>query len=225
VAKLRLLTAILRWVVVVLVLRVLVSILSNYPDYFPPNFDSTFLLGRERTFPGVYEVAFNVHLVASPVVLVLGLVLLSETVRRRFGRLHRRLGWVQIVLLLAFVLPSSLVMARRAIGGWPSGASFMLLTVATAVCAVAGVIEARRKRFDRHRRWMLRCSVLICSAVVLRLISGVVGLFEVSNPEGAYTISAWASWLVPLAVFEVWERFRVGQSMSPITPPPSGESR
>lgn len=207
-AKLHLLTAILRWVVVVLVLRVLVSILSNYPDYFPPNFDSTFLLGRERTFPGVYEVAFNVHLMTSPVVLVLGLVLLSETVRRRYGRLHRRLGWVQIVLLLAFVLPSSLVMARRAIGGWPSGVSFVLLTVATAACAVAGVVEARRKRFDRHRRWMLRCYVLICSAVVLRLISGVVGLFEVSNPEGAYTISAWASWLVPLAAFEMWERWR-----------------
>lgn len=203
--KLRILTAILRWVVVVLILRVLAGILTNYPDYFPPNFDSIFLLGRERTFPGLYAVAFYVHLVSSPLVLVLGLILLSETVRRRFHGLHRRLGWVQVVVLLALVLPSSLVMARWAIGGWPAGLSFVLLTAATAVCVVTGVVQARRKRFISHRRWMIRCYVLICSAVVLRIISGAVGLFEVPSPEGAYIISAWASWLVPLAGYELLE--------------------
>lgn len=212
VTKLRILTTVLRWVVVILILRVLAGILTNYPDYFPPNFDSIFLLGRERTFPGLYAVAFYVHLVSSPVVLVLGLILLSETVRRRFRGLHRRLGWVQVVVLLALVLPSSLVMARWAIGGWPAGVSFVLLTVATAVCAVAGVVQARRKRFVSHRRWMLRCYVLICSAVVLRIISGAVGLFEVPSPEGAYIVSAWASWLVPLAAYELAEYVRSRQS-------------
>jgi len=214
VSKLHILTTILRWVVVVLILRVMAGILTNYPDYFPPNFDSTFLLGRERTFPGLYAVAFYVHLVSSPVVLVVGLILLSETIRRRFRGLHRRLGWVQVVVLLAFVLPSSLVMARRAIGGWPAGVSFVLLTAATAVCVVAGVVQARRKRFDSHRRWMIRCYVLICSAVVLRIISGAVGLFEVPSPEGAYIISAWASWVVPLAVYELVEWIRASRSNS-----------
>lgn len=207
-AKLHILTTALRWVVVVLILRVLAGILTNYPDYFPPNFDSTFLLGRERTFPGLYAAAFYVHLVSSPVVLVVGLILLSEAVRRRLRGLHRRLGWVQAVVLLGFVLPSSLVMARRAIGGWPAGVSFVLLTGVTAVCAVAGVVQARRKRFNRHRRWMIRCYVLICSAVVLRIISGAVGLFEPPSPEGAYIVSAWASWVVPLAGYELFEKIR-----------------
>ena len=49
---------------------------------------------------------------------------------------------------------------------------------------------------------MLRTYVLICSAVALRLISGAAGLVGVSNPEEAYVVAAWASWLVPLAVFE-----------------------
>ena len=43
------LTTALRWLVVVLILRVLATILLNYPDYFPPNFDSLFLQGREAT--------------------------------------------------------------------------------------------------------------------------------------------------------------------------------
>lgn len=43
---------VLRWLAAALVLRVLVTILLNYPDYFPPNFDSLFLEGREATFAG-----------------------------------------------------------------------------------------------------------------------------------------------------------------------------
>ena len=86
--------------------------------------------------------------------------------------------------------------------------SFLLLSAATAGCVVAGVVHARRRRYDRHRRWMLRCYVLICSAVALRLISGTAGLIGVQAPEHAYIIAAWSSWLFPLAACEIVERYR-----------------
>jgi hypothetical protein len=202
----RILTTILRWLAVVLLLRVLVAILGNYPDYFPPDFDSLFLQGRAATFTGVYRPAFYVHIVSGPVVLLGGLIQLSESVRRRYGGLHRWLGRGQVVVLLLFVLPSSVVMSRHAFGGWPAGLSFLLLSAATASCALAGVVGACRRRFDRHRRWMLRCYVLICSAVTLRLISGAAGLVGVPSPEGAYIVAAWSSWLFPLAAYEIAER-------------------
>ncbi len=200
----RILMPVLRGLTAVLILRVLAVILSNYADYFPPNFDSLFLQGREGTFGGAYRVAFYVHILSGPVVLLNGLVLLCETVRRRQGW-HRWLGRVQVVVLLMFVLPSSVVMSRHAFGGWPAGLSFVLLAAATAGCAGLGVADARRRRFDRHRRWMLRSYVLICSAVVLRLISGAAGLVELPSPEYAYVVAAWGSWLVPLAAYEVVE--------------------
>ena len=203
----RILTTALRWLAVVLILRVLVTILANYPDYFPPNFDSLFLQGREATFTGAYPPAFYVHIFSGPVVLLNGLILLSDHVRRRHGGLHRLLGRVQVVVLLVLVLPSGVVMSRHAFGGWPAGLSFLLLSAATAGCAIAGVVHARRRRYDRHRRWMLRAYVLICSAVALRLISGAAGLVGVPSPEGAYVVAAWASWLVPLAAYEVAERW------------------
>ncbi len=202
----RILTTVLRWLAVVLILRVLAAILANYPDYFPPNFDSLFLQGRELTFVGSYQVAFYVHIFSGPVVLLNGLILLSERVRRRHDGLHRVLGRVQVSVLLLFVLPSGGVMSRHAFGGWPAGLSFLLLSVATAGCAIAGVVYARRRRYDRHRRWMLRSYVLICSAVVLRLISGAAGLIGVPSPEGAYVVAAWISWLFPLAAYEIAER-------------------
>ena len=75
------LTTVLRWLAVVLILRVLIVILANYPDYFPPNFDSLFLQGREATFSGAYRAAFYVHIFSGPLVLFNGLILLSESVR------------------------------------------------------------------------------------------------------------------------------------------------
>lgn len=202
----RTLTTVLRWLAIVLILRVLATILANYPDYFPPNFDSLFLQGREFTFVGTYQWAFYVHIFSGPVVLFNGLILLSDYVRRRYGGLHRFLGRVQVGVLLLLVLPSSAVMSRHAFGGWAAGLSFLLLSAATAGCAIVGVVHARRRRYDQHRRWMLRCYVLICSAVALRLISGAAGLVGVPSPERAYVVAAWCSWLLPLAAYEIAER-------------------
>jgi uncharacterized membrane protein len=203
----QLLTTILRWLAVVLILRMLVAILANYPDYFPPNFDSLFLQGRELTFAGLYRPAFYVHIFSGPIVLLNGLILLSDGVRRRHAAWHRVLGRVQVIVLIVLMLPSAVVMSRHAFGGWPAGLSFLLLSVATAISAVVGVIYARRGQFMRHRRWMLRSYVLICSAVALRLISGAAGLICVPSPERAYVVAAWSSWLIPLAVFEIAERW------------------
>lgn len=202
----RILTTLLRWLAVVLILRVLVTILANYPDYFPRNFDSLFLQGREATFTGTYQVAFYVHIFSGPVVLFNGLILLSEYVRRRHGSLHRILGRVHVVVLLLFVLPTSVVMSRHAFGGWPAGLSFLLLSIATACCAIVGVVYARSRRYDSHRRWMLRSYILICSAVTLRLMSGAAGLIGVPSPEHAYVAAAWCSWLFPLTAYEIVEK-------------------
>ncbi len=203
---LRILTTVLRWLTVVLILRVLAVILANYPDYFPPHFDSLFLQGREATFRGAYRAAFYVHILSAPLVLFNGLILLSEYVRRRLGGWHPWLGRVQVAVLLFFMLPSSVVMSGRAFGGWPAGLSFLVLSAATASCAIVGVVHACRRRYELHRRWMLRSYVLICSAVVLRLISGTAGLVGVSSPEHAYIFAAWSSWLLPLAACEIMQR-------------------
>ncbi len=74
--------AILKWLAVVLIVRGTAAIFTNYPDYFPPNFDSLFLQGRRPTFTPLYRIAFYVHLFAGPFALLAGRSLLSETVRR-----------------------------------------------------------------------------------------------------------------------------------------------
>jgi hypothetical protein len=215
---------VLRWLAVALILRVLVTILANYFDYFPPNFESLFLQGREATFNGAYRAAFYLHIFSAPFVLVNGLLLLSETVRRHFRAWHRCLGRVQVGVLLVLVLPSSVVMSQHAFGGWLAGLSFLLLSATIAVCVSVGVVHAIHRRYEKHRRWMLRSYVLICSAVALRLISGAAGLIGVQSPENAYILAAWSSWILPLAVYEVVERLGAKQRLDTQTPISDGHA-
>ncbi|WP_246539335.1 DUF2306 domain-containing protein [Telmatocola sphagniphila] len=204
--RLTILIQALRVLAVLLILQTLFAIFSNYPDYFPPNFESLFLLGREKTFSGIYPLAFYIHIFTGPLVLLNGLFLLSDTLRSRYRATHRFLGWVQVLVLLILFLPSSLIMACFAFAGFWSGLSFFLLTLTTAISTTLGVHYARRRSFGLHRRWMQRSYVLICSAITLRLISGTLSLYEISNAEIAYIIASWCSWLVPLLLYETFAR-------------------
>lgn len=182
-----------------LVLRTTAFVLFSFRDYFPPNFRSDFLLGRSAYFFGPYQWAFYAHILSGPFTLVCGLILISDFVRRRFPAWHRRLGRVQVAVVLLLVAPSGLWMAWHASTGAVAAAGFATLAVVTAVCAANGWRAAVHRRFDTHRRWMLRCYVLLCSAVVLRVIGG---LSETLGAEWTYPFAAWISWLAPLAVLE-----------------------
>lgn len=206
--KYQALITVLCWLTVVVILRVLFTIVANYPDYFPPRFDSLFLEGREATFTGLYRVAFYIHIFSSPFVLLNGLLLLNSYMQSHYRALHRVMGRVQVMVLLLFVLPSSLMMSQHAYAGWLAGLSFIVLSLATATCAIIGVVHVRRGCLALHQRWMIRTYLLICSAIVLRIMSGAMGLFNVPNPEMAYVIAAWSSWVFPLAVYEMLERGR-----------------
>jgi uncharacterized membrane protein len=180
-------------------------IVRLYVDYVPPNFAADFLVNREPLFASMvspYRWAFYAHIVVSPPILLAALVLLSDRFRQRFRRVHRLLGRGQVLAILGVLVPSSLVMALHAYGGWPAGLSFVVLTVLTALCTAMGWRTAVRTQFDRHRQWMLRTFALLVSAVVLRVLSGSLSLIVTDHPEAWYIAAAWASWLVPLGIVE-----------------------
>ncbi len=63
---------VLATLVSVVMLKVLVMILWEYRNYFPPNYESAFLTGRRGSLVGVYGAAFYLHLLSGPVALLLG---------------------------------------------------------------------------------------------------------------------------------------------------------
>ncbi len=188
----------------VLILRVTASAVSNYRDYFPPNFDSDFLTGREGHFLGVYRWAFYTHIISGPVSLVLGLILIGERFRSRFPKWHRYLGRLQVACVLLLVTPSGLWMAYHAAAGPIAAVGLAALAIATATCVSLGASSAVTGRFANHRRWMWRTYLLLCSAVVLRLIGGLASVTGLAAPW-VDPLANWMCWLVPLAAFELGE--------------------
>ena len=217
------LTFVLKWVVVFVILKVLVGIVSNYPDYFPPNFDADFLVGHDRHFYGVYGIAFYTHIVTTPFALVNGLVLMNESLRRSFSTQHRWLGRLQVFIVLLLVVPSSLWMSAYTLSGRVAGAGFALLALSTGFCMIMGWRRAVEKNFKAHRYWMTRCFVLLCSAIVLRIMSGVATVL-VPNAMWTYPFAAWGAWLIPwmsLEGLELYKRSRMNALANDLTYFPS----
>ncbi len=200
---------ILSFLAVALILKVTFSVVSNYHNYFPPNFDSDFLRGRELYFPGAYQWAFTTHIISGPVSLILGLILIVERSRARYPRWHRYLGRLQVAFVLLLVTPSGLYMARYAAAGPIAAVGLAALAIATAICVSIGARSAVMRRFADHRRWMWRCYLLLCSAVVLRLIGGLATVTGTAAPW-VDPLATWVSWIAPLAAFEFreWTRRR-----------------
>lgn len=187
-----------------LVLKVTLSVVLGYRDYFPPNFQSDFLIGRQTYFFGAYRWAFYAHIAAGPMTLLAGLALVSERFRRRRPAIHRSLGKLQIALVALVVAPSGAWLAWYAQTGRVAGWGFFLLAMATGGCAVMGWRSAARRQFAEHQRWMWRCFLLLCSAVVVRLVGGLATVTGV-DADWIYPATAWASWLAPLGAFELFE--------------------
>jgi hypothetical protein len=220
-------TTLLHWLRILaalLILKVTITIILGYRDYFPPDFASDFLRGRQSYFAGAYQWAFYTHIVAGPITLLLGLFLVSEQFRRHAPRLHRAIGKAQITIVLFLLCPSGIWMAYYAATGAYAAAAFGALAIATGTCALFGWHNAVNLRFSVHRRWMWRCFLLLCSAVLLRLIGGLLTVTDIDVPW-SYGAAAWLSWLMPLTAFELWEagKRKLGRSgaVAEVYSPPS----
>jgi uncharacterized membrane protein len=200
----------------VFVVKVALGVLLEYGNYFPPNFQSDFLRGRGSYFWGGYHWAFYAHLIAGPASLLLGTILVSDWFRSRAPAWHRRLGRMEVALILLLVAPSGLYMSCYAETGAIAAAGLGLLAISTATCAMLGWRAAVTRRFAMHRRWMLRTFILLCSAVVIRMIGGLATVLEFDAPW-LYPASCWMSWLLPLLIFECWQV--VGQRPHVSSPP------
>jgi hypothetical protein len=96
-------------------------------------------------------------------------------------------------------------MAYYAAAGPIAAVGLASLAIATATCASLGLTSAVMRRFADHRRWMWRCYLLLCSAVVLRLIGGLATVAGMTAPW-IDPLATLLCWLGPLAVFELRER-------------------
>lgn len=193
-------------------LRILLRILFEYRWYFPPNFtESFFLAGHTTDFAGLWKLGFYVHILASPIVLLLAVFLQWKRSRRNLS-LHRYLGRVQMLLIFLLLVPSGLVLSLKATAGPVSQIGFLALSVATGLTAAMALCRARQKKVKQHRVWATRLFVLLLSPLFLRVCSGFAIVTQMDSPT-FYQINAWTSWIVPWLSFEAWSATKQDATM------------
>jgi hypothetical protein len=68
-----------------------------------------------------------------------------------------------------------------------------------------GWLTARARRFDEHRRWMIRSFALTFAAVTLRIYMPLSGLMHLDMDQ-AYRAIAWLAWVPNLILAELYLR-------------------
>lgn len=147
------------------------------------------------------NLAFLLHVSASPIALALGMFQFLPRLRERLPALHRWSGRVYGIAILTGGI-SGLVLSIGAIDRPAVASGFGLLSVLWVGVTVQAVRMAMTGRFKEHRRWMIRSFALTFAAVTLRLELPLFLIFGGMSYIEASGYLAWLSWLPSVVVAE-----------------------
>jgi hypothetical protein len=166
--------------------------------------DIDFLLTKQHIIHLLhYRGAFYLHIFPALLVLAAGLTQFSGAILRRARGLHRWVGRVYAYSILLVCGPAGMLMAWYANGGPVAQSSFLVLSALWWWCTWVAWRAIRAGDIRRHGAWMLRSYALTLSAITLRLMQfGLASCTDI-DPEEAYRLVAWPSWVMNFAVVEV----------------------
>ena len=146
------------------------------------------------------------HIVGGSLALFTGPIQLWLGLSRRTRRLHHWLGYVYMTGVLlgaggAFYL---------SFYTQPDfGVSLFVLAVVWCITIAMALMAVKSRRLDAHREWMIRSYIVTFAFVLYRFLVKQPILEPLGG--GLVATSLWASWVVPMMVYEVvnsWHRVR-----------------
>lgn len=161
------------------------------------------------------NVAVAVHLVSAVVVILAGMIQLIPQIRERAPSLHRWNGRLYMLTAFTVSIAGLYMMWRRGtVGDLSQHLGQSLNAVLIMLCAVMALRYALARDFKTHRRWALRLYLVVSASLFIRaglflslfLNHGPFG-FDPTTFSGPFlTFLAFAQYLVPLAVLEIYLR-------------------
>lgn len=175
--------------------------------YIPYNTDVGFLQIKQQYIDiDHWRIAFFVHVYTSLWVLLAGFTQFSASLRSKYPKFHRIVGYIYAADVLLITGPAGLLMGFYANGGITSRVAFVMLAIAWIFCTAMAVVKARSGDYDAHRDYMIRSYALTLSALTLRAWKwGINNSFELP-PMDVYRTVAWLGWVPNLlfAEFLIW---------------------
>jgi len=155
-------------------------------------------------FEALWLASLRLHVASALLTFPLCLVLMTRSLQRR-AAWHRWLGRIAGVVVVLGLVPSGVVLAFDAKGGWPVTAGFLSSALIVAVGMVRGVTAARTRDFVQHRRAMRHVVAQMSVAVTSRAM--LVGLDALgADPDLSYVLALWGPVLLSAAVAELASR-------------------
>jgi hypothetical protein len=152
-----------------------------------------------------HRVLLTIHASCAGVALVLGPFLIGGGFQERWRGAHRKAGWVYAIAVCIGGI-AAIPLAIHAAFGTTAASGFFILAVSW-ITVTATARMAWKRRFERHRIWMLRSYALTAAAITLRLLLPASGLLGVAAGP-SYRAAAWMCWLINLTAIETYLHFR-----------------
>ncbi|TNE51645.1 MAG: DUF2306 domain-containing protein [Bacteroidetes bacterium] len=172
--------------------------------YTSGRLDIDFLLTKQHIIHLLhYRIAFYLHIFPALLVLLAGLTQFSGTLLRNTPAIHRWIGRVYVFSILLVCGPAGMWMAWYANGGTFARLSFLVLSGLWWWTTWISYRAIRTGDIRKHGAWMIRSYALTLSAVTLRLMQFGLAMYSDIDPETAYRLVAWPSWVLNLAVAEL----------------------
>ncbi len=125
----------------------------------------------------------GLHFAFGALLLLAGPIQLMASVRARWPRVHRWIGWTYAPAALLTGLGGCLyILARGTVGGWPMTAGFFLYGALVVLSAVQTLRHALARDFETHRAWAIRLFALTIGSWLYRMDYGL--MFAVFGPMG-----------------------------------------
>ena len=163
-------------------------------QYVPIKTDVAFLAIKQNYIHLThYRIAFFIHVFSAILVLLAGFTQFSKKIRSKFPTLHKRMGYLYVIVTLFLAGPSGFIIGIYANGGLSSQIAFCLLSVLWIVFTLIALLKILKKQVLSHRVWMIRSFSLALSAITLRAWKYILVAVFHPKPMDVYQVVAW--WL------------------------------
>ncbi|MEW4371465.1 DUF2306 domain-containing protein [Paenibacillus kandeliae] len=153
-----------------------------------------------------------IHVIAACLALVGGAFNFSSYLLRRYRRWHRVNGYMYVIAILVVDLTSG-YLAPYATGGKVTSIPFNLVNIAWIWITITALVQIRKGRWQRHRRWMVRSYLFCFTNMFIHslewLCQHVVGL----NLLTSYIIGVYGAIVLNIGIAECINRIWLRESM------------
>ena len=175
---------------------------------------------------GWWKAAFYFHVLAASTCLLVGIPLMFPAWTKRHPQWHRGLGYLYINAVLWVAVPTGMILAVVAKGGWLSSVGFGFAGVMWWGTTWVGYTTIRDGQITPHIRAMIRSYCWALSAPIFRLVQISLLPLDLSD-DANYVWSLWLSSAAAMVLAEtcLWRLNLVAKVVRPWTmtvPAPQG---